>query len=77
MKLIDVLVEETIENGWSWPDGTAAITQDKDKAINKYATADGLETNEHGTWRYSASWQTYLILNRKEPLLADDYAPPS
>lgn len=30
MKLIDMLVKETIENGWSWPDGYNSIAQDKD-----------------------------------------------
>lgn len=73
MKLIDMLVDEGL-NGWQWPDGTIAITQDKDKSINQYETADGLETNEHGTWKYSASWQTYLRLSHEEPCLASDWA---
>ena len=73
MKLIEMLVEEG-SNGWKWPDGTIAITQDKDKAINQYATADGLETSEHGTWKYSASWQTYLRLSHEELCLASDWA---
>lgn len=73
MKLIEMLVENG-SNGWKWPDGTIAITQDKDKAINQYATADGLETNEHGTWKYSASWQTYLRLSHEEICLASDWA---
>lgn len=73
MKLIDILVEEGM-NGWQWPDGTIAITQDKDKAINQYATADGLETNERGTWKYSASWQTYMRLSHEELCLASDWA---
>lgn len=73
MKLIDMLVDAGL-NGWKWPDGTIAITQDKDKAINQYATADGLETNEHGTWKYSASWQTYLRLSHEELCLASDWA---
>lgn len=73
MKLIEMLVEEG-SNGWKWPDGTIAITQDKDKSINQYATADGLETNEHGTWKYSASWQTYLRLSYEELCLASDWA---
>lgn len=72
MKLIDMLVEEGL-NGWKWPDGTIAITQDKDKAINQYATADGLETNEHGTWKYSASRQTHLRLSHEELCLASDW----
>lgn len=33
MKLIDVLVEETIENGWSWPERANCITQDRDREI--------------------------------------------
>lgn len=73
MKLIDMLVDAGL-NGWKWPDGTIAITQDKDKSINQYATADGLETNEHVTWKYSASWQTYLRLSHEELCLASDWA---
>lgn len=73
MKLIEMLVEEG-SNGWKWPDGTIAITQDKDKSINQYATADGLETNECGTWKYSALWQTYLRLSHEELCLASDWA---
>lgn len=33
MKLIDILVEETIENGWSWPERANCITQDRDREI--------------------------------------------
>jgi hypothetical protein len=33
MKLIDILVEETIENGWSWPEHANCITQDRDREI--------------------------------------------
>lgn len=33
MKLIDILVEENIENGWSWPEHANCITQDSDREI--------------------------------------------
>lgn len=33
MKLIDILVEESIENGWSWPERANCITQDSDREI--------------------------------------------
>ena len=33
MKLIDILVEETIENSWSWPEHANCITQDHDREI--------------------------------------------
>lgn len=33
MKLIDILVEETIENGWVWPEHANCITQDRDREI--------------------------------------------
>lgn len=33
MKLIDILVEETIENSWSWPENANCITQDHDREI--------------------------------------------
>lgn len=33
MKLIDILVEENIENGWSWPERANCITQDSDREI--------------------------------------------
>lgn len=33
MNLIDILVEETIENGWSWPERANCITQDRDREI--------------------------------------------
>lgn len=33
MKLIDILVEETIENGWLWPEHANCITQDRDREI--------------------------------------------
>lgn len=72
MKLIDILVEELPKRG-GWPEGVVAITQDSDKAINNYKTADGLETNEHGTWRYSSAWEGYSLLASDSPCLAPDY----
>lgn len=33
MKLIDILVEENIENGWSWPEHANCITQGSDREI--------------------------------------------
>ena len=33
MKLIDILVEESIENGWAWPEHANCITQDSDREI--------------------------------------------
>lgn len=72
MKLIDILVEELPKRG-GWPEGVVAITQDSDKAINNYKTADGLETNEHGTWRYSSAWEGYSLLDSDSPCLASDY----
>lgn len=72
MKLIDILVEELPKRG-GWPEGAVAITQDSDKAINNYKTSDGLETNEHGTWRYSSAWEGYSLLASDSPCLASDY----
>ena len=72
MKLIDILVEELPKRG-GWPEGVVAITQDSDKAINNYKTADGLETNEHGTWRCSSAWEGYSLLASDSPCLASDY----
>ena len=72
MKLIDILVEELPKRG-GWPEGVVAITQDSDKAINNYKTADGLETNENGTWRYSSAWEGYSLLASDSPCLASDY----
>ena len=72
MKLIDILVEELPKRG-GWPEGVVAITQDSDKAINNYKTADGLETNEHGTWRYSSAWEGYSLLASDSTCLASDY----
>lgn len=73
MKLIDILVEELPKRG-GWPEGVVAITQDSDKAINNYKTADGLETNEHGTWRYSSAWEGYSLPASDSLCLASDYA---
>jgi hypothetical protein len=72
MKLIDILVEELPKRG-GWPEGVVAITQDSDKAINNYKTADRLETNEHGTWRYSSAWEGYSMLASDSTCLASDY----
>lgn len=72
MKLIDILVEELPKRG-GWPEGAVAITQDSDKAINNYKTSDGLETNEHGTWRHSSAWEGYSLLASDSPCLASDY----
>lgn len=71
--LLQILVEE-LPNMGGWPEGVAAITQDSDRAINNYKTADGLETNEYGTWRYSSAWQNYLLLDCDVHFLACDYA---
>lgn len=73
MKLIDILVEELPKRD-GWPEGVVAITQDSDKAINNYKTADGLETNEHGTWRYSSAWEGYSLPASDSLCLASDYA---
>ncbi len=72
MKLIDILVEELPKLG-GWPEDVGAITQDSDRSINNYRTADGLETNEYGTWRYSSAWQCYLFSHDDVSSLADDY----
>ncbi|WAX16321.1 hypothetical protein KP591P3_00003 [Klebsiella phage KP591P3] len=72
MKLIDILVEELPKRG-GWPEGVVAITQDSDKATNNYKTADGLETNEHGTWRYSSAWEGYSFPASDSLRLASDY----
>ncbi|HBU8799205.1 TPA: hypothetical protein MDE43_004757 [Klebsiella pneumoniae] len=72
MKLIDILVEELPKRG-GWAEGVVAITQDSDKAINNYKTADGLETNEHGTWRYSSAWEGYSLPASDSLCLASDY----
>lgn len=73
MKLIDILVEELPPLG-GWPEDVEAITQDSDRSINNYRTADGLETNEYGTWRCSSAWQCYLLSRDDVSSLADDYA---
>lgn len=73
MKLIDILVEELPKLG-GWPEDVEAITQDSDRSINNYRTADGLETNEYGTWRFSFAWQCYLLSSDDVSSLADDYA---
>lgn len=72
MKLIDILVEELPKLG-GWPEDVEAITQDSDRSINNYRTADGLETNGCGTWRYSSAWQCYLLSDDDVSFLADDY----
>lgn len=72
MKLIDILAEELPKLG-GWPEDVGAITQDSDRSINNYRTADGLETNEYGTWRYSSAWQCYLLSHDDVSFLADDY----
>lgn len=72
MKLIDILVEELPKLG-GWPEDVEAITQDSDRSINNYRTADGLETNEYGAWRYSLAWQCYLLSHDDVSFLADDY----
>ena len=71
--LLQILVEELPNNG-GWPRGCHAITQDSDKAINTYDSADGLETNEYGTWRWLESWINYCITAKDAPCLASDYA---
>lgn len=71
--LLQILVEELPNNG-GWPRGCHAITQDSDKAINTYDSADGLETNEYGTWRWLESWIDYCITAKDAPCLASDYA---
>lgn len=72
MKLIDILVEE-LPKRRGWQKDVEAITQDSDRSINNYRTADGLETNEYGTWRYSSAWQCYLLSHDDVSFLADDY----
>lgn len=71
--LLQILVEELPNHG-GWPCGCHAITQDSDKAINTYDSADGLETNEYGTWRWLESWIDYCITAEDAPCLASDYA---
>lgn len=73
MKLIDLLVKELPRRG-GWPEGCHAITQDSDKAINTYDSADGLETNKYGTWRWLESWIDYCITAKDAPCLASDYS---
>lgn len=72
MKLIDILVQELPKRG-GWPDGCHAITQDSDKAINEYSSLDGVEINEHGTWRAVKSWNDYCVRAAEAPCLAEDY----
>lgn len=72
MKLIDILVEELPKRG-GWPEGCHAITQDSDKAINEYSSLDGVEINEHGTWRAVKSWNDYCVRAVDAPCLAVDY----
>lgn len=72
MKLIDILVQELPKRG-GWPEDCHAITQDSDKAINEYSSLDGVEINEHGTWRAVKSWNDYCVRAVDAPCLAVDY----
>lgn len=71
MKLIDILVEETIENGWSWPERANCITQDRDREI---MTA----TCQPSVAKFDASYNRWFLNGSRiggfiADILANDY----
>ena len=71
MKLIDILVEETIENGWSWPEHANCITQDRDREI---MTA----TCQPSVAKFDASYNRWFLNGSRiggfiADILANDY----
>lgn len=71
MKLIDMLVEETIENGWSWPERANCITQDSDREI----VSAGCHPDDAKFCYYRYGWnlKASRIESFKSRTLADDY----
>ena len=71
MKLIDILVEETIKNGWSWPERTNCITQDSDREI----VSAGCHPDDAKFYPYRNGWnlKASRIESFESRILADDY----
>lgn len=72
MKLIDILVEETIKNGWSWPERANCITQDRDREIMP-------ATCQSSVARFDASFNRWFLNGSRvdcftADVLASDYA---
>lgn len=72
MKLIDILVEETIKNGWSWPERANCITQDSDREI----VSAGCHPDDAKFCSYRHGWnlKASRIESFESRILADDYA---
>ena len=72
MKLIDILVEETIKNGWSWPERANCITQDSDREI----VSAGCHQDDAKFCSYRHGWnlKASRIESFESRILADDYA---
>lgn len=71
MKLIDILVEETIKNGWSWPERANCITQDRDREIMP-------ATCQSSVARFDASFNRWFLNGSRvdcftADVLASDY----
>lgn len=72
MKLIDILVEETIKNEWSWPKRANCITQDPDKRVEPATCQPGVAkfNPDCGQWFLNSSRIGGFSTN----ILASDYA---
>ena len=71
MKLIDILIEETIKNGWSWPKRANCITQDSDREI----VSTGCHPDDAKFCYYRNGWnlKASRIESFESRILADDY----
>lgn len=71
MNLIDMLVEETIKNGWSWPERANCITQDSDREI----VSAGCHPDDAKFCSYRNGWdlKAYRIESFESRILAYDY----
>lgn len=71
MKLIDILIEETIKNGWSWPKRANCITQDSDREI----VSAGCHQDDAKFCSYRNGWnlKAYRIKSFESRILDDDY----
>lgn len=72
MKLIDMLIEETIKNGWSWPECANCITQDSDREI--VSAACHPDDAKFCSYRYGWNLKASRIESFESRILADDYA---
>ena len=71
MNLIDMLVEETIKNGWSWPERANCITQDSDREI----VSAGCHPDDAKFCSYRNGWdlKASRIESFESRILAYDY----